>query len=46
MEFTSETKEDLTTGTQIQNQAFVSFDLVNDFNPAPKDAPWDEYDRR
>ena len=40
VEFTIEAKDDLPTGTVIQNQAFVQFDLVNAFNPAPKEAPW------
>jgi len=40
VEFTVDPKDDLTTGTQIANQAFVQFDLVNDFNPAPKEGPW------
>ena len=40
VEFTVDPKDNLTTGTQIANQAFVQFDLVNDFNPAPKEGPW------
>jgi hypothetical protein len=40
VEFTVDPKQDLTTDTQILNQAFVQFDLVNDFNPAPKEGPW------
>jgi RHS repeat-associated protein len=40
VEFTVEPKDDLATGTQIANQAFVQFDLVNAFNPAPKEGPW------
>ena len=40
VEFTVETKDDLPTGTEITNQAFVQFDLINDFNPAPKEGPW------
>ena len=40
VEFTVDPKDNLATGTQISNQAFVQFDLVNDFNPAPKEGPW------
>ena len=40
VEFTVDPKDDLETGTEIANQAFVQFDLVNDFNPAPKEGPW------
>ncbi|MBE9147549.1 hypothetical protein IQ257_03270, partial [Coleofasciculus sp. LEGE 07092] len=40
VEFTVDPKDDLPTGTQIANQAFVQFDLVNNFNPAPKEGPW------
>jgi RHS repeat-associated protein len=40
VEFTVDLKADLATGTEVTNQAFVQFDLVNAFNPAPKEGPW------
>jgi YD repeat-containing protein len=40
VEFTVDPKADLATGTEVTNQAFVQFDLVNAFNPAPKEGPW------
>jgi YD repeat-containing protein len=39
VEFNVKAKADLPTGTEIQNQAFVQFDLVGEFNPAPKPDP-------
>lgn len=33
-------KVDLPTGTRIENQAFVNFDGVGPFNPAPKEGPF------
>jgi RHS repeat-associated protein len=38
--YSIEPESGLTTGTQIQNQAFVNFDGVGPFNPAPKEGPW------
>jgi len=42
VEFQVRLKDDLPTGTQIQNQAFVEFDLAGDLydHPAPKGGPW------
>ena len=40
MEFTVKPKDDLTTGTQIANQAFVQFDFLGPWGPAPKQGPW------
>jgi RHS repeat-associated protein len=40
MEFTVKLKDDLTTGTEIANQAFVQFDFFGPWGPAPKDRPW------
>jgi RHS repeat-associated protein len=37
--FTVQPKQGLSTGTTIENQAFVNFDY-SAFMPAPKDAPW------
>ncbi|MBK4731032.1 hypothetical protein JJD41_14350 [Oxynema sp. CENA135] len=39
-EFTVEPKENLPSGTEIENQAFVQFDFLGPFNPAPKPDPW------
>jgi hypothetical protein len=30
----------LPSGTQIENQAFVNFDGIGPYNPAPKEGPW------
>lgn len=40
MEFTVKTKDDLSTGTVIANQAFVQFDFFGPWGPAPKAGPW------
>lgn len=45
VEYTIEPHKDLQTGDQIENVAFVQFDFVGPFNPAPKDEngdpkPW------
>ena len=40
VEFTIEPKENLPSGTEIENQAFVQFDFLGPFNPAPKPDPW------
>jgi RHS repeat-associated protein len=40
VEFTVEARPDLPSGTQIANQAFVQFDLVGPFRPAPPEGPW------
>jgi RHS repeat-associated protein len=40
VEFTVEPKEGLPTNTEIENQAFVQFDFLGPFNPAPKPDPW------
>ena len=38
--FSVDPEPDLPTGTQIKNQAFVNFDGVGPFNPAPKEGPF------
>ncbi len=38
--FSIEPEKGLTTGTQVKNQAFVNFDGLGPFNPAPKEAPF------
>jgi len=40
--FSAKPKDDLLTGTQIGNQAFVEFDWAGDLlnHPAPKEGPW------
>jgi len=42
VEFSVEPKDDLTSGTQVSNQAFVEFDWAGDLlnHPAPKEGPW------
>lgn len=40
VEFTVEPKENLPSGAEIENQAFVQFDFLGPFNPAPKPDPW------
>jgi hypothetical protein len=40
MEFRVKPKENLPTGTQIANQAFVQFDFLGPWGPAPKEGPW------
>jgi protocatechuate 3,4-dioxygenase beta subunit len=40
MEFTVQLKPGLPTGTQITNQAFVQFDFMGPWGPAPKTGPW------
>ncbi|MHB9065961.1 MAG: RHS repeat-associated core domain-containing protein [Pirellulaceae bacterium] len=40
MEFTVKLKPGLPTGTVIANQAFVQFDFLGPWGPAPKEAPW------
>jgi RHS repeat-associated protein len=40
VEFTVEPKEGLPSGAEIENQAFVQFDFLGPFNPAPKPDPW------
>jgi RHS repeat-associated protein len=40
--FSVDPESELTTGTQIENQAFVEFDWAGDLldHPAPKEGPW------
>lgn len=38
--FSVNPKADLPTGTRIENQAFVNFDGVGPYNPAPKEGPF------
>jgi hypothetical protein len=38
--FSADKKEGLPSGTRLENQAFVNFDGVGPWNPAPKDAPF------
>lgn len=38
--FSVNPKTDLPTGTHIENQAFVNFDGVGPYNPAPKEGPF------
>jgi hypothetical protein len=38
--FSVDPEPDLPTGTRIKNQAFVNFDGVGPFNPAPKEGPF------
>jgi len=38
--FSADSNSNLSTGTQIKNQAFVNFDGVGPFNPAPKEGPF------
>jgi len=38
--FSVDPKADLPTGTRIENQAFVNFDGVGPYNPAPKEGPF------
>jgi hypothetical protein len=42
VEFTVKPRVELTSGTQIPNQAFVEFDFAGDLlqHPAPKEGPW------
>jgi RHS repeat-associated protein len=42
VEFRVETKTGLSSGTRIENQAFVEFDMLGDLydHPAPKQGPW------
>ncbi len=40
MEFTVQLKSSLPSGTQIANQAFVQFDFLGPWGPAPKTGPW------
>jgi hypothetical protein len=42
VEFRVKAKDDLPSGTQIANQAFVEFDFAGDLydHPAPKEGPW------
>lgn len=40
VDFTVNPKSDLPSGTRITNQAFVNFDGVGPWNPAPKEAPY------
>jgi hypothetical protein len=40
MEFRVKVKDSLPTGTQIANQAFVQFDFLGPWGPAPKEGPW------
>ncbi|MCX5801218.1 MAG: hypothetical protein NTX17_07530 [Candidatus Eisenbacteria bacterium] len=40
VDFTVKPRTDLPSGTRIANQAFVNFDGVGPWNPAPKDGPY------
>ena len=40
VDFTVEPLPGLPTGTEITNQAFVNFDSVGGYNPAPKEGPY------
>ena len=40
VDFTADLLPDLATGTEITNQAFVNFDSVGGYNPAPAEAPY------
>ena len=40
MEYTVKVKDELPTGTVIANQAFVQFDFLGPWGPAPKERPW------
>ena len=40
MEYRVQPKAGLASGTQIPNQAFVQFDFLGPWGPAPKAAPW------
>jgi len=40
VEFSVKPKEELPNGTEVANQAFVQFDFMGPFNPAPKEGPW------
>jgi hypothetical protein len=40
MEFRVKPKAGLPIGTQLANQAFVQFDFLGPWGPAPKEGPW------
>ncbi len=42
VEFAVQAKDDLPSGTEVENQAFVEFDFAGDLydHPAPKEGPW------
>jgi len=40
VEFRVTARDDLSSGTRIENQAFVQFDFLGPWGPAPKEGPW------